>query len=318
VTVHLISVGLSLRDALHDPRKAFATDRDRLDREEGIAAAMPLAVLDEKQTGDEVSTWLTAALSAPGDPGYDATVATRIADQCRAMSPGLWPPGISAELDTFHRVAGAGVPLSHDDIAVLISSDTAPGLVAALWNAVALTGGDLARVGFLPDSDAHPGDVRGRALIVRVRGMDAATERGFVTAMRGLGLLGRHLIHRGETREGEAVRCYLSGGFKAAIPYLIGLAEGLRSLPETGPVAAYVLHESTASAPILLPLRRIAPERVRKELSSLRWDAPTATEPPSDFLDGYAYEKTPDGWRLTAFGAGLQALFGIAPPGLLR
>jgi hypothetical protein len=134
--------------------------------------------------------------------------------------------------------------------------------------------------------------------------------------MGGLGLLGRNLLDTAGLEDRERFRFYLSGGFKAAIPYLIGLAEGLASMPEAGPVEAFVLHETAKeSAPIRLPLRRIAAERVWRELSGLS-ETSISAEPASDYLDGYAYEEVPGGWRLTAFGVGLKALFGEPPPGL--
>jgi len=151
-----------------------------------------------------------------------------------------------------------------------------------------------------------------------VPGLDAGREEGFREAMRGLGLLGRGLLDSGEIGAEEPFRFYLSGGFKAAIPYLIGLAEGLASLPETGPVDAYVLHDTGREhPPILLPLRRMAPERVQSELRALT-EAPSAAAPDTDYLDGYAYRETRDGWCLTAFGVGLKALFKVPPPGIVR
>jgi hypothetical protein len=133
--------------------------------------------------------------------------------------------------------------------------------------------------------------------------------------MRGLGTLGPSLRY-GVARGREPFRCYLSGGFKAAIPYLIGLAEGLRSLPGSGQVDAIVLHEITERDPIQLPLRRMEPGMVRDELSGFDADGLGYREP-EGFLEGYAYERFGSRcWQLTAFGEGLRALFGISPEGL--
>src|SRR5213079_381353 len=105
-------------------------------------------------------------------------------------------------------------------------------LIGALWNALALTGGDLRRVRYLSQPTTalgDPGRVRGHALMVRVTGMDAGNEPGFRKAMGGLGHLGCHLLGREElgydpphprvTGVAEEFRVHLSGGFKAAIPY---------------------------------------------------------------------------------------------------
>jgi hypothetical protein len=59
----------------------------------------------------------------------------------------------------------------------------------------------------------------------------------------------------------------------------------------------------------------MAPGMVKKELADLT-EEPSWVARRSDFLDGYAYDETSAGWRLTAFGAGLKALFRIPPPGL--
>jgi hypothetical protein len=128
------------------------------------------------------------------------------------------------------------------------------------------------------------------------------------------------MLGTGGVRPGEPFRFYLSGGFKAAIPYLIGLAEGLRSLDPEREVSAYVLHDTTRSAPIRVPLRRLLPQVIRAHLAGFdpdgtRSDRPSGT---AALLEGYAFERDGRRWRLTAFGEGLRALFGPGPEGLLR
>jgi hypothetical protein len=136
---------------------------------------------------------------------------------------------VSGELKTLARIPGTGYPLSRADTAVLACSDTSGGLLAGRWNAIALTGGDLSRVRYLGCPDAPLGPVRGHALVVRVPGLDAGEEDGFRRAMGGLGTLGRNLLQSGELRRGEPILFCLTGGYKATMPYLIGLAEGLRA-----------------------------------------------------------------------------------------
>jgi hypothetical protein len=146
--------------------------------------------------------------------------------------------------------------------------------------------------------------------------LDAGDERGFREAMRGLGVLGRDLFDL-TSAEGDAFRFYLSGGFKAAIPYLIGLAEGLRSLPGPRQVDAFVLHDTAprSSAPIKLPLRHMNSGLVDQQLEGFKngWQR----RPPAPaFLEGYAYETTESGCKLTAFGEGLRVLFPPRAEGL--
>ncbi|MGH4018059.1 MAG: hypothetical protein ACRDT0_02210 [Pseudonocardiaceae bacterium] len=310
MTIHLISVGISLFDNLRN-RERRPDDQPGLARR--VDKAKPWDILGD-QAGP-ASEWLVDALAEVGSGGQRSARATELAGMTERIRPGLWPSRLSAELDTFERDPKAKRPLPDKDIAVLVSSDTADGLAAGLWNAVALVDGDLSRVRYLTDPADPIGQVRGKAVLVRVPGLDAGDERGFRDAMRGLGLLGRSLRFDVATPEDEPFRCYLSGGFKAAIPYLIGLAEGLRSLPGIGQVDAVVLHEVTRSAPIKLPLRRIGPGLVREELAG--FDANGCRRQPSknSFLEGYAYETLDDGstQRLTAFGEGLRALFGLSP-----
>lgn len=315
MTVHVISVGVSLRDSLAEPHKSLAAASALL---LAIRAGKPLLVMDGKQVDDaeEASRWLAGALTAEGHPGRDAASAARLAEVSEQVKAGQWPARLSAELDTFARVMQGGARLGSGDIAVLISSDTSGGLLSGLWNAVVLAGGKPDRVRYLASAAESPAGLRGRVGLVRIAGLDAEDEEDFRTAMRGLGMLGRRLLDEGGIDPAEPFRFYLSGGFKAAIPYLIGLAEGLRSLPGNRPVNAYVLHEATTSAAIRLPLRYIAPEIVRQELGRWGGSAVRSSPPRDRFLDGYAYEPYADGWRMTAFGDGLCELFGFDVAGL--
>ncbi|MGH3797664.1 MAG: hypothetical protein ACRDSP_22570 [Pseudonocardiaceae bacterium] len=310
MTIHLISVGLSLMDTLRGGPRLRNADRSLA---ASIAREKPWEILGTERAA--ASGWLTGALATESSNARDSDRAGLLAETTGRIQPHLWPGQFSAELDTFARDPAVKLPLDVADVAVLVSSDTAGGLTAALWNAVALAGGDLARVRYLADPTAPIGAARGQAVLARVPGLDAGDSRGFSEAMRGLGSLG-HSLRYGVAGEGEAFRCYLSGGFKAAIPYLIGLAEGLRSLPDTGPVDAVVLHELTEFDPIRLPLRRMAPEMVAEELRGFDGDGVRRHDSGPGFLDGYAYEKHGSTWQLTPFGEGLRALFDGPPEGL--
>lgn len=310
MTIHLVSVGVSLIDNLRGGQR-FRDDQPSLAR--SIAREKPWEILGTDKA--VASSWLNGALAAEGSSERDPDRAHLLAETAGRIQSRLWPAWLSAELNTFDRDPAAKRPLSPEDVAVLVSSDTAPGLAAGLWNAVALVDGDPARVRYLADPAAPIDGARGQALLVRVPGLDAGDQGGFCQAMRGLGSLGHSLRYR-VARKGEAFRCYLSGGFKAAIPYLIGLAEGLRSLPDAGPVDAIVLHEITESDPIRLPLRRMAPGMVREELAGFDADGVRRQESRTGFMEGYAYERNGSTWQLTAFGEGLRALFEGPPEGL--
>lgn len=314
MTVHLISVGDSLLDHLEEPWLYF-TDRARADKIVGGEPWLLLRKADAHRSSADASAWLTAALAPPADPAHSSQAAKLLTERAATVSPELWPAHLSAELNTFAQVPGVQHPLSRQDIAILICSDTSKGLLAGLWNAAALTGGDLDRVRYSPAPDKVPADLRGNAWFVRVPGLETGREAGFREVMRGLGLLGRNLLDSGEVPPDEPIRFYLSGGFKASIPYLIGLAEGLRSLSPKRDLEAYVLHELTKTSAIRLPLRRLVANVVRSDLDSFKDDGIRDSKPQPGLLEGYAYEYGNDvrKWRLTAFGEGLRALFGRGP-----
>jgi hypothetical protein len=147
--------------------------------------------------------------------------------------------------------------------------------------------------------------------------MDVGNQAGFVKAMGWMGTLAKGLLDQPH-RAGEPLACQLSGGYKAAIPYLIGLAEWIRSAGWDGEVEAFVQHETTTGPPIRLPLRQIPAETVRLELGQ-GWDQhDRRTGRPPGLLAGYAYAYNEGrrAWELTPFGVGLRAVFGYSQPGL--
>jgi hypothetical protein len=331
MTVHLISVGLSMLDALREPDAKLGDEPDLIDM---IERYRPHEMLTADIGREEASGWLTGALAAPGEPGHEAAGAGRLREMSAAVRPDKWPRTISAEVETFDRVDDTRFPLPEEDVAILICSDTPLGLLAGVWNALALSDGDFDRVRYLPEPGAPLTGVRGSAVLARIRGMDAGSPKGFQQAMDGLGLLARHVFRDGQLQKAEEFRFYLSGGFKAAIPYLIGLAEAVRSvdgrclralgvehvMPDHGPypVRAFVLHETAGpGAPsIRLPLRMLVAGAVREELAVFRSNGRFQGELPRDLLSGYAYEAVgAREYELTAFGAGLRVLFGFGPEG---
>lgn len=311
MTVHVISVGDSVLDHLEDAR-CYVKDEGLADKIEDNEPWLLLKRADAHHSGEEASRWLASAFAPPDDPAHSAQAAIMLKDQAEAVSPELWSASLSAELSTFAQVPEVRYPLSRKDTAILICSDTVRGQLAGLWNAAVLAGGDLARVRYSSAPGEVPSDLRGHARFVRVPGLEAGTDAGFREAMRGLGALGRTLLDSGGIGADEPFRFHLSGGFKASVPYLIGLAEGLRSLDFERDIEAYVLHEFTMSSAIRLPLRRLRPGPVRRELDSFGNTGICDDRPEPGLLEGYAYDYDRDArkWRLTAFGDGLCELFG--------
>lgn len=344
MTVHMISVGLSVLDTFADPARKLAPKKDLV---AAIARSRPADLLDDAGIGARdsaaASRWVTTALGREKSPPREA-----LREAVLAVRPAEWPRSMSAETETFGLVQNtSGFSLSRRDTAVFICSDTPPGLLAGLWNALAVVGGDIERVRYIPavpdadDGGDQLGDLRRHAVVVRVTQMDASNSKQFAEAMGQLGLLARHLFRSGTLARDEEFRFLLSGGFKAAIPYLIGLAEAVRSvddkcLEDLGradlmprrspwPAKAYVLHETAypdtpADKAIELPLRRLPARAVRSELTE--WKGTQRTGKPGNaLLDGYAYDVLggPAGredCNLTAFGVGLRALFGLSREGL--
>ncbi|MBE1533955.1 hypothetical protein [Actinomadura algeriensis] len=309
MAIYLISVGGSILNFVRNPSSRLddaVADRVAL-------AAGEIGDLANAPSSEHVSATLSHWLSEEG--------AAEAAALCERLAPGQWPSGASAELSTFEKAGRLRARLTRGSTAVLITSDTPVGLVSSLLNALALTGGDPARVRYLPDLPDSFAGLKGTVVIARVPGLDTSHSDGFRAAMAYLGHLGRGLLAaHGLLREGrtgehfeldENIRFYLSGGFKATIPYLIGLAEGMRSLTKAA-VSACVLFEAT-SRTIDLPLRRLPHGVVLKELERFSAGNVTDRQPYSDVLEGYAYERADDGtgWELTPFGAGLQALYGM-------
>lgn len=332
MTVHLISVGLSVLRSLEDPHKVLQSGGGLLDPVLD-ADPRPHELLSGGRDADRVRAdeWMSAEFGP--DSGESAGPLRDLAGRVR---PGKWPRHMSAELDTFARVTGGSFLLRSDDIAVLICSDTPEGLLAGAWNALAAADGEFSRIRYAsgPGEPSVLGGARGSVVLVRVTGMDAGNDE-FRDAMRGLGFLARNLFASGTLRPGEEFRFYLSGGFKAAVPYLIGLAEAIRSVddkclnllgatdltpvPEPcWPVAAYVQHETAPlnSKPIRVPLRRLVADSVRDELAGYDDSGLRPGRPGWNLLEGYAYDAQKKKWgkeqtcRLTPFGEGLRALFG--------
>ncbi|GGM66686.1 hypothetical protein GCM10011608_60010 [Micromonospora sonchi] len=299
MTVHLISVGRSLLDAFAKRRDLFGGLHPTISRYK------PQELLSEVGTStaamsDRLAIWF----------GSGGRLPTKEADLIRAVEADRWPVRVCAEMETFHRVTGRR-SVTDDEMVVLLATDTIAGLRSGLWTAVGLAGGATEKIRYVDDPEwfkPAPG-----VTLVRVPYLDASSESGFAKAMAGLGTMGRALLPS-EAGPSESFHFHLSGGFKAAIPYLIGLAEGLRSFPpsQVSAVQAYVLHD-TSEQVIRLPLRRLNRCAVQKELAGFAPDGSLRGLPNPRSMDGYAYDADDSTRRaqLTPFGVGLRTLMGI-------
>lgn len=225
-----------------------------------------------------------------------------------------WPASISAELNSLaanrqgkHRIPAKD---NNDETALLIASDTGRGLRAALFNALVMTGGDVDRVDYLPttDSPLHTGP--GRVAIVRLPGLNAEDNDQFLGAMQRLGALGPHFKELLRNQE-STCRFHLTGGFRVAMPFLMGFAQALSSLYR-GQISAHAQYEfSTSPRSIELPLSSPRTDDLEGKLAGSRDDGYFEDEPPGDAVwEGFAYEYLPGQlrWRLTPFGMALRAL----------
>jgi hypothetical protein len=298
MTVHLLSVGLSILDSLAEG------DAD------GYclvpAGITPLDVL--RRPGRRPTEWVEAALAPPG-PERDDAVRDRIVATAQKMGIGGWPTAASAELS---GLPPASIDWKQDAVLLICSDDKkGEGLQAGLWNAVAMAPhNDIEKVALHADAGRPLAEIHGRVTLVRIAGMDVGTAAGFRAAMDLLGQLGYSLVNGG-ARRGEPITVHLSGGFKAAIPYLLALAEGLRSHRTAHPVEAVVLHEQTKGDPIRLPLRRMSPQLLANELEAFDTTGYCRGAPSTRQFEGWAYERAAGGWLLTPFGVGMRALFEI-------
>ena len=316
MTVHIISTGLSILGFFRLPTSTKYSKAEIPD-----AALVGKAWTENRlhcpATQERLEQDLESAFGVDsGDNSPQRDAFRRTAEELHAA---VWPtiPKVSAEFDTLRVAEDRG----SSDVHVFIASHTPDGLTAAVWNAIAVAGGDVDRIVFLPDLDVATRWRRSadsNVLIIQLKGMDAVTAAGFHEPMRVLGLLGRMLVGdrpRGLENlasEDEKVMFQLSGGYKAAIPYLLALAEWVRSVGTREVQAVVRFEDAEDDRRILLPLRRFDIDDVRDELAEFDGDGLRETDNGLRLLDGYAYEPGSRGDRLTGFGTGMKAMFGDA------
>lgn len=315
MTVHLITVGDSARRSLTDPR--HDPPPQGLVRYSGgdqVLCDAELLSVDPDDAGSVADFLARLAGGAPTAQGAAA-------DLYRLAGIGAWRTTASAEITSLDART-KNTSIGTEDMVVLLSTDTSRGLLAAWWNAAHMLRGDFSRLTYLdnPESDLPAPPRNGRAVIVRLPGLDLRHPAQHTQAMQGMGHVARHILD--SLTDGEKVDIHLSGGYKATMLYLIGIAEAMRSVPppigDFANVAAFVVHEdSTPDDPnrlIHLPLRALDPTHLRDELAT----AATGTVPGGDLLRGYAYtvDLTPGKLpraRLTPFGEGFRILLGSTP-----
>ncbi|WP_150245251.1 hypothetical protein [Nocardiopsis quinghaiensis] len=315
ITVHVASVGVSLFDNVltnwstrveeavgdADLAQDVFDNRTRIHDPEG---ELP----DTQDEADRVSEQLVKELSERGQAREN------LESLVQEIGLDEWPRTISAELTSLasnrrgnHQVQADG---NNDETVLLVASDTGRGLRAALFNALAMTGGDIDRVDYLPTTDSTARFGPGRVVIVRLPGLDAEDNDRFLGAMRQLGSLGPHfkeLLRHPES----TCRFHLTGGFRVAIPFLIGFAEALRCLYGSR-ISAHAQYEFSASPrSIELPLSSPRTDDLEGRLAGSGDDGYFVGEPPHGAVwEGFAYEYLPDElqWRLTPFGTALREL----------
>ncbi|MCK9874110.1 hypothetical protein MRI28_31580 [Nocardiopsis dassonvillei] len=321
--MHLITVGISLFDKTHDLGMKQLQD----------ALGPDLAAEVRTRTGDlynreedhfdgegyleQSAAEITALLAGQHAAAQD------LCETVKELRLRVWGRQMSAELNTLAAYYKSESPrLAADDTAVLITSDTAAGLRAGLFNALIMVGGDTDRVLYPADPAPALADAHGKVVLVRLPGLDPelnpdAADRGFYTAMRTLGVLGGHLYRLALQRPTQ-FRFHLSGGFKAALPFLLALAEAMRTIGGPQTVTAHALHETSFDqGSLMLPLRslNLTVRQARTLLQGADTDGRLPAEPAdASYLRGFLYEETAPGmYRLTPYGASLKSLVDQIP-----
>lgn len=313
MTVHVVSVGISLREFFEKghlervgrmvPGGEEVRDlwkRDKLGLANGVYKAT-----DRLEEAFGLGTGIEP-------PSRNSLASFR--ELAADVEAGKWAyyHGLSAELDTVRTYNPNMV--TDDDLTILLSSDTEDGRACAVWTAVALAKGDVDRVLYLggvgPDTRLVRPE-RGQILVLSVEGLDAQQSAEFERAMEVLGYVARLLVgNRGRVidpllRSQERVLFHLSGGYRATVPYLIATAEWLLSLGHD--TQAHVLPEE-AEKSLRIPLRRLPVEMIARELAGFGERTASAV-PEGALLEGYAYVRRPPGAKLTEFGLGMRILF---------
>lgn len=308
MTVHIVPVGLSLAEYLQLPR-----------------------VRTELGVGRDVHLkWKNPRLGLSPNVRLDALLSRAFGSGSHEVSDGdfdksmnlidrahieRWPgiPGMSAEVDAMRA---HDVELTDDDLVLLLASDTPEGLANAAWNALILAGGDRKRVWYrnsLAHAKPESGDRR-QIVIMRAPHLDVTWHDEFPKALQSLTELAKLIQGNGIPDEEKLVNgqeekltFHVTGGYRATVPYLIGVAEWLRSL-RSGTVSARLL-PGKGNRTFPMPLRSLEKSMVCAELSVFEQGRCPTSALDNPTLLGYAFDQFGGEYRLNDFGKNMRTLF---------
>ena len=224
-----------------------------------------------------------------------------------------WEDRVSAERASL--VASSVPRPDGDDSIVLLASDTATGVLAALINGRILAeqlDKSLLYWPQIPQAGMEPAVVRGdrdepsRAVhVIRIPSLQPKTARELLDGLAGLAhSLWWWSVNLG--RDAQRGILHLSGGYKAVLPHLTALAEYVNAKLLLGRLEVYCLHEISNEA-IRIPLRRVDWKNHLEELKAVH----AGRLPKNSDLIDFAWEVGP---KLNPLGGAVLALLGRADP----
>jgi len=284
MTVHIVPVGLSIQDGLGSSRGSPSDATSRTNARRLLDRLIAKFAINRHRA-------IAALLATPRTELFT--------ELSGLLSP--WNAKVSAEVSSLAKCEPL---LDASNGVVLVATDTDEGLMCAALNAIRMKP-TLARY---VDSPAALHDVLGAVTVVRIPGMDIANT-DFTRAMRHLGELAR-ILHDMSTMQvpPQEFEFHLSGGYKAAMPYFLAVAEGMRSLYNGTRVRANCMHENS-DALIRVPLR-FFPDTFRSAMIAELTNVCEGLDPDTRGLEGYGYEfcQSEVRFELTAIGHGLLSL----------
>lgn len=266
LVLHVVAVGLSINDGLNGIEVAVPS-ADR----KAVKNALQPDVL--RTRGDDQNVVRRTimdhqrgmAVDLPGLLGAAADAVNRLRGSYR----------LCAEWTSIHVEADSPPPGDqHDGHAyVLVATDTEPGLRAAALVAAGLPGTPPVQYVDDPGLDDFRGTqiTPGHAYLCRVPGLDFTRPEDIdkdALTWRALGSIGHTVAESAANPSPHRWRVvvHLSGGFKALIPYLLVVAEGINSVfgqpdrvsPTAVPsLSAVILHEKSQDKRVAIPVRAL-------------------------------------------------------------
>jgi CRISPR-associated protein (Cas_APE2256). len=252
---------------------------------------------------DEVEQWQSGA-----EHDLESWKAT-VLEKALAANIGKWDPIVSAETSTLRARRPGGPLLTDDDRIVLMASETAEGISAALCVAAIIAVGNTHRIDGIADPEQKMRS--GKVTVVRITGLKPTS----LSLGRACEAMGTVLHNALASDESEKIEVHLTGGYKAALLHMLAMTELAYSrFPER--VSAHYIFERVEGSRIRgdqavrIGLRRFSQrqiEQMHDELMDARNGRPIWA--PQTF-EGYAWEPYGNGTRLTDFGRGYLAVLG--------